>query len=103
MTRRLPPEDDSHFSAWQREIGPMRELPTEDESISPPLVAAIVLLVGSAAVLVALSWAALRLAVDLGVWSTTAVVLLTIGSGMVILGGAGYAASRWVSRRGPDQ
>ena len=69
--------------------------PLDDIDVGAPLAAAVAVLVGAAGVVVALGWAALGFAINLGIASTGAVVLTVVGTILVIIGGSfAYLAHR---------
>lgn len=98
-TKNPAPDDDPLFAQWLRDSGRVQELPEvpDFEEVSTPLVAAFALFAGGVGIVVALGWAALAFAVGVGVWSTTAVVLMTVGTVLVIAG----AVVAYLARRSP--
>ncbi len=98
----LPPDDDPAFEQYLRDVGPGQRLfdPDTEIEVGAPLAAAVAVLAGAAGVVVALGWAALGFAINLGVWSWGATILTIVGTGLVITGGAfGYLAHRDRCRR----
>jgi hypothetical protein len=94
MTTTPPPapDDDPRFAQYIADVGPMQQHPDDLAPINVgglPVVVAITTLCGLAAVVAALGWAALWLAIGLGVAITGAVIaLFTVGTVLVIIGGA---------------
>lgn len=85
----VPADDDARFAQFIADVGPMQPHPDDlpQIEVGRPVVAAVSVLLGLAAIAVALGWLSLWLAVDFGVASPAAIVLLSVGTLLVIVGG----------------
>jgi hypothetical protein len=87
----VPPDDDDRFQQFIADVGPMQQHPDDlaPVDVGRPVLVATAVLVGLSTVVAALGWAAMWLAIGLGLAITGGIiVLLVVGTALILIGGA---------------